>query len=236
MLAKKVGIMQPYIFPYIGYFQLIEAVDEFVVFDDVNFISKGWIHRNNLLINGKAFMFNIPLKEASQNKKINEIEILAETVWKSKFLKTLEQAYKKAPFFNESFEVISKIINCNELNLSLFLSQSIISICDFLQINTKIIPSATVFKNEELKAQSRIIDICSKLGATNYMNAIGGMELYDSQIFTQNNIELSFIKTEKIEYSQFKNEFVPNLSIIDILMFNDKDQISNILAKRQFIS
>ncbi len=236
MLAKKVGIMQPYLFPYIGYFQLIEAVDEFVVFDDVNFITKGWIHRNNLLVSGKAFMFNLPLKEASQNKKINEIDIVSDTVWKSKLLKTIEQAYKKAPYFIESFELINEIILNNESNLSLFLSNSISTICDFLQINTSIIPNSVVFKNDYLKAQTRIIDICEKLGATTYINAIGGKDLYDSQTFKKNNIELSFIQSEKIEYNQFKNEFVPNLSIIDILMFNDKAQISNILAKRQFIS
>jgi hypothetical protein len=113
---KKIAIMQPYFLPYIGYFQLINAVDEFIIYDDVNFINKGWINRNNILVNNKASLFTIPLREASQNKLINEIEIIQDGKWQNKLVKTIEQSYKKAPNFADFFPILSEIINYAENN------------------------------------------------------------------------------------------------------------------------
>jgi WbqC-like protein family len=228
---KKVAIMQPYFLPYIGYFQLINAVDEFILYDDVSFINKGYINRNNILVNNKANLFSIPLKEASQNKLICEIEIIQDEKWQSKLLKTIAQSYKKAPYFNDIFPIFMKIIHFEIANLSKYIHNSIVEICNYIGINTEIIASSTIYNNQELKAQLRILDICKKVKAQNYINPIGGLELYEKVFFEMENINLNFIKTKQIEYEQFGSDFVPNLSILDVLMFNSKAEIVEILNK-----
>ena len=221
--------MQPYIFPYIGYFQLINVVDKFVIYDDVNFINKGWINRNRTLNNGKESLFSIPLKEASQNKLINEIEVNWDNAWKSKFLKTLEQCYKKAPFYQEALSIIEQTLQVDNEPISKIIENNLKLICHYLAIQTEIISSSTIYLNTHLKAQERILDICLQEKATQYINPIGGLELYDKDYFENKNIKLYFIKSKPIEYLQFKNEFVPWLSMIDVLMFNSKEKIKEFL-------
>lgn len=220
----KLAIMQPYAFPYIGYFQLLNAVDKFVILDDVNFIMRGWINRNRILINGKDHLFTIPVKNASQNRLICECEI-SENNWKEKFLKTIEFNYIKAPFFNECLSVLDSIINYKEKDLSKWLLFQIKEICNYLSIKTEIVESSRIYSSQHLKAQTKIIDICRQEGATYYYNAIGGKELYDPQEFKENKIILKFLKSIPSQYHQFRNEFVPFLSIIDIMMFNSVNEI-----------
>lgn len=226
------GIMQPYFLPYIGYFQLINAVDKYVIYDDVNFIKGGWVNRNRILLNGDPFMINIPMNGASSFKKINEIKIGDN---KEKLIKTIEQSYKKAPYYNEVIPLFSEIMNYNNDNLALFISNSIIKISTYLNINTEFIISSEIEKNNDLKAQDKVLSLCEILNATKYYNVIGGQELYDKSIFANNNIELMFIKSKPIEYVQFKNDFVPWLSILDVLMFNSKEQISFMLNNYELI-
>lgn len=221
--------MQPYLFPYIGYFQLINAVDTFVIYDDVNFIKKGWINRNSILVNNKSFLFSAPLKEVSQNKRINEIFIDTNANWQNELLKTIEYSYKKAPFFSAVFPIINSVLTQNETNLSKFITYSLQTIAQYLTIKTNFIISSDIEKNNDLKGQDKIIEICKKCNATSYINAIGGIELYNTNDFLQQNIQLHFIKTNPIEYTQFKNEFVPWLSIIDVLMFNDVEKVKIML-------
>ena len=227
--------MQPYIFPYIGYFQLINAVDKFVIYDDVNFINKGWINRNRMLNNGKDSLFSIPLKEASQNKLINEIEINWDSIWKSKFLKTLEQCYKKAPFYQEALSIIEQNFNIDNEPISKVIEHNLRLICEYLDIKTEIVSSSATYQNTHLKAQERILDICLQEKATQYINPIGGLELYDKDFFNAKNINLNFIKSMPIEYPQFKNEFVPWLSMIDVLMFNSKEKINEFLTNYELV-
>ncbi len=230
------GIMQPYIFPYIGYFQLINSVDKFVIYDDVNFINKGWINRNRILNNGKESLFSIPLKEASQNKLINEIEVNWDNSWKNKFLKTLEQCYKKAPFYQDVLPLIEQTISLDNEVISKVIENNLKLVCEYLAIKTEIISSSSIYKNTHLKAQERILDICLQERATQYVNPIGGLELYDKDFFEAKNIELNFIKSNPIEYKQYKNEFVPWLSMIDILMFNSKEEIKSLLNSYELIA
>ena len=227
--------MQPYIFPYIGYFQLINAVDKFVIYDDVNFINKGWINRNRILNNGKDSLFTIPLKEASQNKLINEIEINWDIAWKSKFLKTLEQCYKKAPFYSEILPIIEQTLSIDNEPVSKVIEHNLRLICNYLDIKTEIISSSALYQNTHLKAQERILDICLQEKVSQYINPIGGLELYDKDFFETKNLQLNFIKSNSIEYPQFKNEFVPWLSMIDVLMFNSKDKIKEFLDNYELI-
>jgi hypothetical protein len=225
----KVGIMQPYFFPYIGYWQLINAVDKYVIYDDVNFIKRGWINRNNILMNGEAKLINIQMHKASQNKLINEVEVSGNDIFNNKLLKTIEHCYKKAPFYEDVFPVIESVINQEEKNLAKFLEFSIGQVCEYLSINTNILISSDIEKNNELRAQEKVIEICKILGADVYINAIGGQDLYSSEDFSSHGIKLKFLKTGEIRYPQFDNEFVPNLSIIDLMMFNSKNAITDML-------
>lgn len=229
------GIMQPYVFPYIGYFQLIRAVDVFVVYDDVAFINKGWINRNNILVGGQASMFTIPLVGASQNKLIREIEVDNLAAWSKKSLKTVEQSYKKAPFFKESFGIVEQVFKCPAANIAELAVSSLKETCKYLGINTKIIESSTVYNNQDLKAQNRILDICLQEKAVHYINPIGGMAIYDKQLFADNKILLNFIKAKPVEYNQFNNNFVPWLSIIDLLMFCSVAEINEYLDKFELV-
>jgi len=224
--------MQPYFFPYIGYWQLINAVDIFVIYDDVNFIKRGYISRNNILQNQKAQLFTLELIGASQNKKINEISVGNNS---KKLLKTIKQNYSKAPFFNDVFQVLDEILNNEEKELSKFLGFSLVKIAKYLNIDTKFLYSSDIKNDKTFKAQDRLIEMSKILNATGYINSIGGIELYDKEVFSQNDINLSFLKTHEISYKQFNNEFVPNLSIVDILMFNSKDNIKNMLNQFQLI-
>lgn len=227
--------MQPYIFPYIGYFQLIKAVDKFVLYDDVNFINRGWINRNRILVNGNDSMFTIPLKDASQNKLINEIAVNWDNNWKIKFLKTIEQSYKKAPFYTEILPIIEKSIEADEVQFSKIIEQNLRLICDYLNIKTEIISSSSIYQNADKKAQERILNICSQEEVNHYINPIGGIELYDKEEFAKENMQMNFIKSMPVEYKQFKNEFVPWLSVIDVLMFNSKEEIYKFLDKYELI-
>jgi hypothetical protein len=230
----KLAIMQPYLFPYIGYFQLIYAVDKFIILDDVNFINRGWINRNRIIVNGKEHLFSIPLKKISQNKLIMESE-LSDELWQKKFLKTIEMSYKKAPFFNESFKLISSIVNYKEKNLSLYILNHFQSIFDFLNLEVNIIPSSSVYESQSLKAQEKIIDICKKEKATHYFNPIGGTELYDQNRFLHENIKLNFLKTHEIKYFQISDNFIPWLSIIDVMMFNSPEEIKSFLENYEIL-
>lgn len=225
----KIGIMQPYLFPYIGYWQLLNAVDKYVIYDDVNYIKGGWINRNNILINGEAKLISLQMQKASPNKLINNIEISGNIILNKKLLKTIESCYKKAPFFKEVFPIIESIINQEEKNLARYIEFSIRKISEYLSIDTEFIVSSDIVKNNDLRGQDKVIEICKKIGANEYFNAIGGENLYSRDDFASQNIKLNFLKTKTVEYQQFGNKFVPNLSIIDIMMFNKTSKINDIL-------
>ena len=231
----KIGIMQPYFFPYIGYFQLIKSVDTFVVFDDVNYIKKGWINRNSLLVNGNAYLFRMALLSVSQNKYINEIEIDENSSWKQDLLKTISMSYKKAPFFEQVFPLVERIILVEENNLSKFLTHHLKQVCEYLKIETKIIISSNILKNDDVKGQDKIIEICKSIKGNHYINPIGGTELYNKDVFLNENLKLNFIKTNTIAYKQFKNDFIPWLSIIDVMMFNSIEEISLFLDNYELV-
>lgn len=230
--AKSIAIMQPYFFPYLGYFQLIKAVDVFVIYDDVNYINKGYINRNSILLSGQSHKITLALLGASQNKLINEIKISNNA---KKILKKIEMAYKKAPQFNEIFSMLKNILLHEETNLSKFIGYSLQVISNYLELNTKLLFSSEQEKDNALRAQAKILDICKRMEISTYINAIGGRELYDKATFKKQNLDLYFIKTRPQQYKQFSNEFVPNLSIIDVLMFNQKELVIKMLDQYELI-
>lgn len=225
----KLAIMQPYFLPYIGYFQLIAAVDRFVVYDNIKYTKKGWINRNRFLQNGTDAMFSVPLKKASDSLDVCERE-LAGDFDREKLLNQLNGAYRRAPYFERTFALIEKIVHCPERNLFRFLYSSIVQMCAHLCINTEITVSSTVAIDHGLQAQDKVLALCTALGATNYVNAIGGMELYSKQAFTERSITLKFIRSLPFEYVQYREPFVPWLSIVDVLMFNSPEAVRNCIA------
>ena len=222
----KLGIMQPYFLPYIGYFQLIQLVDIYVVADDLNFIKNSYIKKNSILDNGAPALISLELIGASQNKLINEIDVGNNT---DKLLTAIQRRYAKAPYFKDVFPLLQTILSSKEKNLARFLGYSLMKISSYLGMQTKILYSSEIEKNNDLKFDARIIDICKRVGADHYINAIGGQALYDKEEFAEEGIKLNFIDTNDIVYEQFGKAFVSNLSIIDVLMFNSKDEIKTML-------
>ncbi len=233
----KIAIMQPYVFPYIGYFQLINAVDTFVFYDDVNFIKKGFINRNTLLVDGEKYQFTIPCKSISQNKLILEIDLSFDEKSKSKLLKTIEQAYQKAPFFNVVFPLLEQFINNNaSKTISDFAIESVKLIANYLNIKKKwIVSSINHYDTKEFKKEQRLIQIAKKEQTTIYINPIGGIDLYDKEDFDEKQLTLKFLRSEPSTYKQFTNEFVPYLSIIDVIMFNSIDKTKSLLNQYKLI-
>ncbi|MFL0352405.1 WbqC family protein [Xanthomarina sp. GH4-25] len=228
----KVAIMQPYIFPYIGYFQLIQAVDIFVFYDDVNFIKKGFIHRNNLLFQNRKTRFTIPCKGISQNKRINQIVIDAESPALKKLLISIRQNYLQAPFFNQVMPLLETFFNSAKPNQSIaqFAMESVQLVSNYLDLDTTFKVSseahAESFKDGR---EDRLIAIVKKEHGQEYYNAVGGQELYSKAYFKNQGIALTFLESLPINYQQFNNEFVPWLSIIDVMMFNSKQDILNLI-------
>ena len=231
----KLGIMQPYFMPYIGYWQLMNAVDQYVVYDDVNFIKGGWINRNRILLNGEGKYFNIQMDGASSFKHINEIGVSGSLSVINKNIRILEAAYTKAPYFNYVMPIMDKILLYSAENLAVFIRHSFEEVNSYLGIDTELIMSSDLNKDNGLHGQDKVIAICKLLKADEYYNAIGGQELYSFQEFNKNKIELKFLKTDEICYKQFDNEFIPNLSMIDVMMFNSVKDIQGFLLDYSLI-
>ena len=221
--------MQPYFFPYVGYFQLIAAVDEFILYDNIKYTKKGWINRNRMLLNGSDAIFSLPLKKDSDHLNIIGRE-LSSDFSRQKLLNQLRGAYIKAPQFNAVWPLIEKIVDYEDVNLFRYLYNSIVSLCNHLDIKTKIKISSEVVIDHDLKNQDKVIALCKAVGASVYINPNGGADLYTKEIFFDRGIELKFIKSLPFEYPQLGNAFVPWLSIIDVMMFNPLDVIQNDLT------
>lgn len=225
--------MQPYFFPYLGYFQLIKAVDKFVFYDDVNFIKNGWVNRNRILINGQASYFTLQLKDASSFKTINQVSFIDN---RNKLLKSITHSYAKAPYFNETVELIRECLNTDTDKVATLAMNSVEQVSNYLNLKTKLEVSSEKYSDTKgMDRASRLVEICKRNNATSYINPIGGEELYDKRFFNEYNIDLSFIQPKRMDYKQFKNDFVPWLSIIDILMFNSVEEVHEMLANYELI-
>jgi len=189
--------MQPYFLPYIGYWQLINSVDKFVILDDVQYITKGWINRNKIYIDGKEQWITIPLEKANRNKLINELKICSSNNWKPKLQRTIEYNFKKSPNFEEGFQLFNTIINFKTNDLTTFLVRSIKLICKYLDIETEILIASKISNENNLLGEERILHLCHRLKAIEYVNLPGGKNLYDKYNFKNNNIYLKFIKENK---------------------------------------
>ena len=227
----KVAVMQPYFMPYIGYFQMIKAVDTFVFYDDVNFIKQGWINRNRILLHHTAFLFTVPLEKATSFSLIKDTCINEKfySSWKEKFLQSIVQNYKKAPHFEAAYSLIGLILNKNCQSISELAIESVKMVSTYLNLQTEFYVASERYQNKELEREKRLIAICKNENATNYINAVGGKELYSKEVFKENGVELEFISSKPIVYKQFKDDFIPWLSIIDVLMFNSIEEVNELL-------
>jgi hypothetical protein len=229
----KLAVMQPYLFPYIGYFQLIKAVDKFVFYDDVNFIKNGWINRNRILINGQASYITLPVKDVSSFKLINEISFIDN---RNRILKSITLSYNKAPYFKEVFELVEKCLQIDIDKVSTVAINSIKLVSNYLNLKTAFEVSSVKYTNTKgMEREHRLIEICKINHATTYINAIGGVDLYNKSFFNENNIDLVFIKPKGTSYKQYRNDFVPWLSIIDTLMFNSVEDIQIMLDNYELV-
>lgn len=223
--------MQPYFIPYIGYFQLIQAVDIFVLYDDIEFTKKGWIHRNRIIGNGKEKLITIPIRKDSDYLDINQRKLSKNASTElDKFLRIIKQSYKNSACFHKVYPIAEKIFNYKTDNLFDFVFHAFDNINQYLQIDTKIIKSSELALDHKVfKGQEKVIEIVKSLEGDKYINAIGGLCLYDANAFRQNQIELKFLQTRTANYYQDTAEFTPNLSILDVMMNNEKIEVIRML-------
>jgi hypothetical protein len=218
---------QPYFIPYIAYWQLMKACDLFLIADDYAFIKDGWVQRNRILRQGEPTYFGIEISNISSNRLINQTELIK--VDSVKKLKDIYHCYRAAPYFKQGYELMEKILTFPSTDLTAFLVNSIEIIRNYLGIKTKMMFTSQLEGNSLLKCEQRIFDFCDRLGGTTYINAIGGQSLYKKDEFAEHGITLKFIHSHCSEYQQFKNKFVPGLSIIDVIMFNSQERIAQML-------
>lgn len=225
-MSHRVAIMQPYLFPYLGYFQLIAAADTFVLYDDAQYMQPGWINRNRILLDGEAHMFSLPVRSAPLATPINQKVFAAEAVReKSRLLKTLSHAYSRAPFHDAAFALIENIVANPETNVARFIGQSVREVCRYLDIPARIVESSALPGNRAHGGQARVIDMVAGLGGDTYVNSIGGLALYESDAFDRQGITLQFLRMGEVRYAQLGAPFVPALSIVDVLMFNSPAEV-----------
>jgi len=225
----KAAAMQPYFFPYIGYYQLISAVDLFIVYDNIKYTKKGWINRNRMLQNGRDVIFSLPLKGGPDCLDVRERELAAEFN-RDKLLNRLEGAYRRAPYFAQTFPLVERIVRHEDANLFRFLHHSIVETCGHLGIPTEIRTSSGIAIDHGLKSQDKVLALCKAVGTSSYLNAVGGMELYSKESFREKGIDLKFIRSKPFRYTQFGDAFVPWLSIIDVMMFNPLDAVHSCIS------
>jgi hypothetical protein len=225
--------MQPYLFPYIGYFQLMQAVDRFVVYDDVAFIKQGWVNRNRILINGRPSYFTVPIKNASSFTLIRDTLVgddQQHARWIEKTLKTFDNAYRRAPQFGHVFPLIEAVLRKPTNRVGELAVASLKAVAGLLEIGTEWVDSSTLYDNAQLSGEERVVAICLAERATDYVNASGGRELYDRNRFEAAGLRLHFLQPHSIEYRQFNDPFVPWLSIVDVLMFNPIETVRAFLG------
>lgn len=235
---KTIAVMQPYFMPYIGYWQLVNAVDEYVIFDNVNYINRGWINRNRIFYSNAVRYIHMPILSVSQNKKINELEMSGEAASYRKILDIVRMAYKKAPYYEAAARVLEEIIMYPEKNAAKYLAHSIKVIANYFDMETCFFFSSEIQKDKLIVGgKEKILDICAKRKADRYINAIGGMKLYSKEEFSQKGIELKFLRPmgDKIWYQQFDREFIANLSIIDVMMFNNRESVRGFLNQYELL-
>jgi hypothetical protein len=234
----RVAIMQPYVFPYLGYYQLLHAADRFVCFDDVNFIKKGWINRNRILLNGGAYTFTIPIAGASQNNTIRASIIADDPSWKPKLLANITHAYRKAPCFEAVFPAVEHLVLGAQGSIADMAEASLNMVRERLSLPVTLHRSSELGRPADLKGQERIIAVAAQHGATTYINPANGANLYDAARFAEAGMELRFLRMNSdVTYPQYGHAgFEPHLSILDALMNCSAIDLAALLSRYALLS
>lgn len=231
-----VSIMQPYFFPYIGYFQLMAACDTFVVFDDVQYIRRGWVNRNRILVNGEPHWITMPVENADYYLPINQRNYLLDDRLALRLRRRIAGAYASAPQFDSVMPIIDEILSHHDGNVARFNTNLLMRIASYIGIHTPVRISSSIEKDRSLSGQELVIDLCRRLGASGYINPIGGLELYQASRFNEHGLELRFLNSTAAEYAQYQNSHVKSLSIIDVLMFNEPEIVKSMLSQYELIA
>jgi len=209
---------------------MVQAVDDFVFYDDVMFIKKGWINRNRILMQGKEFLFTIPLEKQSQNKTIRESTVAWGPDFPGKFLTQLESAYKKAPQFDRVMPMIRQLLSHQPISMADLAGKSIEGVWQYLGLEKRFHYSSQLPNNQEAGRAERLIHLTKSLGDSKYINALNGQELYEKDFFAKHHVDLKFIKPGLEPYKQGKtDEFIAGLSMIDVLMWNQPEIVVRLL-------
>ena len=214
----KLAIMQPYFFPYLGYFQLMAMSDVFVLHDDVQYIKGGWVNRNRILLNGADRMITFPVQKGAYDLAINERNYVDGNQPRRDILNLVKQAYARSPCYREIFPIVEELLHYEDSNVARFNENLIRRIADYLGLACSIITSSGLEKDDSLAGEARVLEICKRLGATGYTNPQGGQTLYDTATFRAAGIALRFLVMRPVPYAQRSPGFMPYLSIIDVLM------------------
>ena len=220
----KLAIMQPYFFPYIGYFQLMASVDTFVVYDNIKYTKKGWINRNRIQNRGVEGLISLPLKKGSDYLDVRQRE-LSDTFDREKLCNQIAGAYRQAPFYRDVMPLIERIVKQESCNLFDYLFQGLVTLRDYFSLDCELLVSSAIDAEHTLKAQDRVLELCRVLKAETYINPPGGVALYSQRDFNVNGIVLKFIQPRSWLYKQSGAAFIPWLSIVDVMMFNARDEI-----------
>lgn len=210
-----IAAMQPYLFPYVGYYQMAALVEEFVFLDDANFIVRGFINRNHLLLNGRAHRFTVPVADASQNRSIKDH-------WYpdrgEQLLKLLRVAYRTAPHLRTALPLIESVFEEGGGNVALTNALSVQRVLEYAGLERRWLSSSNLLAQGQFKGRSWIIEICRRLQASRYLNLPGGRALYEPAVFDAEGIALQFVEPLFPAYDQ-ACPFVQGLSMIDALMW-----------------
>jgi len=232
---KSIAIMQPYFLPYLGYFQLLSACDTFIFLDDVNYIKRGYINRNRILINNDEYLFTLPVEKSSQYKKINQLQLHQPEIYIRKISKQIRFAYKQAPFYKEVYPFFDDILKPFSDLLCDFVSGTVMDVAAELGICCEFKHASSYYLDGNIDKDMRIYNLCKRQKGQCYINPIGGVDLYCPQKFSDLGLDLYFLKMNQIQYPQFNKSFIANLSIIDVLMFNGWKKCRKLLRDYQLI-
>jgi hypothetical protein len=229
--GARLAIMQPYFFPYLGYFQLAASVDTFVFYDDVNFRKGGFVNRNRLLVSGRVGYFTVPLSKASSSSTIDQVQIDGSKPWRRRLATTLRSSYARAPHFRAVFELFERVSSLEDGRISELAKRSVRLVAEYVGLATTFVDSSSVYGNAERSGVERVLDVCRRENAAAYHNLPGGAKLYGDDEFERAGLCLRFVAPRVAPYPQFSAPFVPNLSMLDVLMFNDAASVREKLSQ-----
>jgi hypothetical protein len=229
-----VAIMQPYFFPYIGYFQLMSAVDTFVIYDDVQYINRGWVNRNRIASRGLVQWLTMPVSKAPREWPINKRHYVDDSKVRARLVEKVQRTYSQSAFFDAVFPELEDLINYADCNVARHNANSLTSLARKLGVDCRVVKSSEIEKPSGLKGAAKIIDICDRIGARHYINSIGGRLLYDANEFRRRSIELLFLETQVPP--QQLSVGPQYLSIIDSLMREGPVASRQALAEYRLLS